>query len=98
MVGIKETKELLVGVNEVAIVMIERLKDGLQLGEDVAAIIGKWQSDSDFQAKVTLAVMGINGISAEVKEIDVNEAVELAGVQLSYIPKILEAAKKISAE
>ena len=94
MAGIKETKELLVGVNEVALVLIERLKDGIQIGDDIAAIIAKWQSDSDFQAKLTLAVMGINGIPEEVKDIDVNEGVELATIQLSYIPRILAAAKK----
>lgn len=94
MAGVKETKELLVGVNELALILVARLKDGFQASEDIAAIIAKLQADEDFKAKMKAAYDGVAAIPDEVKDLDLAEGIELALAQAAYVPKILEAAKK----
>jgi len=88
-VGIKETKELLVGVLQVAQLLIERFKDGFQM-EDLPVILSKLGFDPKFQE----AMKGLNQLPKEVKDIDLNEGVELMMVLLVELPKILGAAKK----
>lgn len=94
MAGIKETKELLVGVNELAIFLVMRLKDGFQLAEDLTAIIQKLQGDPEFMAKMKLAYDGVSLVGEEVKDLDLAEGLDLIMTQAMYVPKILEAAKK----
>ena len=49
--GIKELKEALVGVNELAIFIAMRLKDGIGL-DDAMAIWSKLSSDEEFKQKM----------------------------------------------
>ena len=93
-VGIKETKEVLVGLNEVALVLCERLKDGLQIGSDVSAVVEKVLGDADFRAKVVAAAEGIAAVPSEIKDLAIGEIIELATVQIGYVPKIVDALKK----
>ena len=94
MPGIKESQELLVAANEIAICLIGRLKDGLQVGEDVAAIILKLQADQEFKAKMDAGFSGLGDLKAELNDLSVSEIIDLASKQIQYIPKLLEAAKK----
>lgn len=91
---IKETKEAIIGANELALLLITRLKDGLQLVEDISAIIGKLMSDAEFQAKMQAAYENIQAIPEEIKDLQIGEIVELVGIQVSYVPKIVDALKK----
>ncbi len=91
---IKETKELIIGANELALLLITRLKDGLQVVEDVTAIIGKLMSDAEFQAQMQAAYDNIQAIPEEIKDLQIGEVIELVGVQVSYVPKIVDALKK----
>jgi hypothetical protein len=92
MAGIKETKEALVGVNELSLVLISRLKDGLQPA-DVVALLAKLQGDEEFKNKLVAAAQGIKELPAEIKDLQLIEAVDLLMTQLDYLPKIAEAAK-----
>lgn len=91
--GIDETKEVLVAVNELGIFLLTILIDGLQVYKDVKAIIEKIKDDEEFRAKIQAAVDNIKAVRAEVGDLDASEGVILAGVQLSYVPKVLEALK-----
>lgn len=91
--GIKETQDLLVAGNEIAVLAVAQLKDGFQLGEDFAAVWAKIRDNADFRLKMQVAYEGIAAVPAEVKDIDLQEAMILAGVQLSYVPKYIEAIK-----
>lgn len=91
---IKETKEAIIGVNEVALLLILRLKDGIQLVEDISAIVGKLMSDAEFQEKLHAAYDNIKLVPEEIKDIQINEVIELVGLQSTYVPKILDALKK----
>ena len=88
--GIKETKEAFVGVNELALFLISRLKDGIGMDDAVAAF-QKLSTDEDFRNKLLEAVKGIEQVPAEIKDINMQEGMELATLALAYIPRYGEA-------
>lgn len=94
MADVKETKELFIGVNELSLFLVEVLKDGFQLKEDISAIIAKLTSDSEFRKKLQSAYEGVSAVKEEIKDLSVSEGVELVNLQASYVPKIVEALKK----
>ncbi len=91
---IKESKELLIGVNELSVFLVGILKDGVQAKEDISAIIEKLATDGEFKEKLQDAYTGVGAVKAELGDLSVVEGVELAMVQAAYVPKILEAMKK----
>lgn len=91
--GIKETKEAIVGVNELVVVIATLLKDGFQ-GSDVSAFAMKLASDSKFRDCLLAAQADANKIPDEMKDLSALEGVELAKIQIEYVPKIIEALKK----
>jgi len=92
-VGIKELKEALVGVNELAIFLAERMKDGVGV-DDAMAVFTKLTSDAEFKDKMSAAFEGISLIPAELKDVDLSEGMEIAMLQLQYIPALIAAFKK----
>jgi len=95
--GIDETKEVLVAVNQIAIFLLLILLDGLQVFKDVRAIIAKLKDDDDFRIVLQNAVDNIKAVPAEVRDLDAGEIIQLSGIQLEYLPKILAAVKRASA-
>lgn len=91
--NIKETKEVLVAVNELGIKIAGLVKDGAQVS-DIVALVALISADADLQAKLLAAFQNAGAVSAEVKDIDINEGVELVVLQASYVPQILAALKK----
>lgn len=96
MAGIKETSEGLVGVNEVGVTFAERLSDGLGV-DDFDKFYEKLMFDVDFKAKIQAAWENRQQIPAEVMDIDLMEAGQLAIIQIGYIPKYIEALKAKAA-
>jgi hypothetical protein len=92
-VGIKETKEAVVALNEISLFVASRLKDGVGL-DDATALFAKVTGDEEFQKLVAAAYENYKAIPAEVKDVDVLEGVELGMLQLGYLPKFVEALKK----
>jgi hypothetical protein len=92
MLAVKETKELLVGVNELSLIMIKHLKDGAQIS-DVMAIVDEMKNNPELLAKLEAAKNDIAAIPEEIKDCSLVEAGELAMVQISYVPKIIAALK-----
>ena len=90
--GIKETKEVVVGVNELAIELVKHFKDGVQF-TDALGLIETLKTNEDFKAKLVAAYENIQAVPAEVKDISLVEGMELVMVQAAYLPKIIEAAK-----
>lgn len=91
--GIKETNEMLIGINELSLMLIDRLKDGVGM-DDVTALWDKLRDDEDFKAKMEAAYKGVTQIPAEVKDMQIAEGLELVQTQISYIPKLIEKFKK----
>lgn len=92
--GIKETKEVLIGANELSLVMMKLLKDGFQPGQDIMALFMQWQTNDELRAALQAAAENIAAVPAEVKEVDYIEGFELVKVQIEYVPRLLEAMKK----
>ena len=91
--GVKETKELLVGVIDVSVLLIKHLKDGVQLGKDASAVLAEVASNEVLKASLLSAVEGISKVPAEVKDVDLLEGGELAVLVASKIKDILAALK-----
>jgi len=88
MAGIKESEEALVGVLKLAALLAKRLKDGIDLA-DAMEIYKVLKDDPDYLA----AVEGIGKVPEELKDLDVQEVIELAGKVLVHIPKLIDAMK-----
>ena len=87
--GIAETKEMLVGIMELSLLMAEVFKDGIQLS-DFFTIMMKLQSDPRFVA----AFEGIKEVHAEAKDFDLKESIELLTLVGEYVPKLVDAMAK----
>lgn len=92
-VGIQETKEAIVGLNEMAIALIGVFKDGVQPVQDFSELFAKYQKDPELKAKIDAAVKGIQNVPAELAELSLTETAELVGIQVTYVPKIVQALK-----
>lgn len=88
-IGIKETKELFEAVGVLVEVLIERLKDGFAV-EDLASILSKVA----FDQKVREGLKDLKKLPAEMKDLDLDEGIELAMILVAKVPKYIEAAKK----
>ena len=93
MVGIKETKDVIIAVNELALVIIKHVRDGFQV-TDIVAVITELIGTDSFKTAIADAVSNIAQVPAEIKDIDLIEGGELAICQAMYLPRILEALKK----
>jgi hypothetical protein len=91
-VGIKEAKEAIIGVNELAIFIASRLKDGVGV-DDVMAVWEKLKDDEEFKTKIVAAYEGISLVPEEIKDMSLQEGLELAVIQVSYVPQLLAAIK-----
>lgn len=83
----KETKELLVGVNELSIALIKLLKKHAGVVDVVAALL----ADSELKDALGAAVSGITLVPAELKAMSGSDYLDLAQVQILEIPKIIAA-------
>jgi hypothetical protein len=93
MLGIEETKEVLVAMNELGLVIAKHVKDGPQ-ATDIAAIAMELFGSDAFKLALVQAIGNVTQVPAEIKDIDITEGMALATLQLEYIPKLLEVLKK----
>lgn len=91
--GVKEIKEALDGSLALGVVLAERLKDGVGI-DDLSALWTRWGEDQELRDKLKAAVDGYEKISAEAKDLDLGEGLELASVMVDYVPKYVDALKK----
>lgn len=91
-VGIKETKEALVGVLELVLFLSKQLKDGVQYG-DFEVLFQKLSNDDVFYSKLKDAYVGFIAVPDEIKDLDLSEIVELGGVVTARIPELMEMLK-----
>ena len=91
--GTKETGEMLVGMNEVALFLISVFKDGAQFS-DFGVIWDKLTKDDKFKEVIEKAYSGYEKIPGEIQDLDLSESMDLAVLQLGYIPKFAELLKK----
>ncbi|UOF77046.1 hypothetical protein [Caudoviricetes sp.] len=83
MTGIKETSEVIIAANELAISIVKAIKDGFSIS-DIPEII-----KANFE-NVKNAIDGCGQVTTEVKELDTAEIGQLVALEVNYIPKIIE--------
>ena len=93
MVGIKETKEALIGMNEFTLLLFKHLADGFDL-TDPMKVWNELKSNPVLMIKFKDAIEGYSKIPSEIADLDLSEGLELGNVQLSYVPKFVDAWKK----
>jgi hypothetical protein len=93
-VGIKETTELLTGANEVGVLVVKALKDGLQAQADFESVYTAILLSAELKAKLLAAYDGAQLVPTELGDLDFIEGAKLGILQASYIPKYLAALKK----
>ena len=91
--GIKETKEVLDGLNVVAEEIISVAKDGIQI-KDAAQIVEDLILKPEFKAKLVAMVDNIKAVPAELKDLDLSEGVQLVQFEYDGVKRIIEALKK----
>ncbi|MHA2122434.1 MAG: hypothetical protein ACW990_14625 [Promethearchaeota archaeon] len=89
---INDVEDVIVAVNELAILMIKRFKDGVQF-DDFVALYSSIMDDEKMKKIMFDAYNGYKNIPAQAKDIDVKEACSLAAIQLKYVPIIVETIK-----
>lgn len=91
-IGIKETKECFIAGNEIGIFILQRIKDGLGI-DDALALVAKLTADAEFQKIIADAIDKVGLVPAEIKDFSVAEGLELATLQIGYVPRIIGALK-----
>lgn len=92
-VGIKETKEMIIGANILTLVLIEKFKDGVQFA-DFTEMYGELVNDEAVKKAMQDAYENYSVIPEEISDIDALEGLELAEIQLPYINELVNALKK----
>lgn len=91
--GIKETKEALHGILVLGAFVASRAKDGLKADDGLALVQKLMSDDEEFKKALSDAVDGIGQVPAEVKDLDVQEGLDLIIGAAPDILKIVDALK-----
>lgn len=89
--GVKETKEAIVGLVMLGVELAKLAKDGVDLS-DAVALVAKSQ-DEEFRKIIVTAAQGIERVPAEIKDLTLAEIVEIAQV-IPVVLSILADYKK----
>lgn len=89
-VGIVETSEALVGLNEISLFLIQRFREGYGTG-NFAKIWDDLQNDPVLKAKVAAAYSNYALIPDEMKDLDAGELMTLSNIQMDYVRKLADA-------
>ncbi len=86
-IGVKDTKEAIIGSLKLATLLAASFKDGVQ-ATDIAVIFAKIQGDTVLQSALMEAYNGAGNIGAEMKDISLSEG-------LSMLPEVIEEFKNL---
>jgi len=88
-VGIKDTKEVLVFANDLAFIAIESFKGPGAIEVKAVKFITAFLANAKMLEEIQLAANGIENIPAELKDISLAEGIELASVELAELAEHL---------
>ncbi len=80
-VGIKETKELLVALTSLTFLTIKNYKETKNLLPSIVSAL----SSEGMGAKLEAAIVGITSVVEEIKDLDFQEALELAAAEIEVL-------------
>jgi len=87
--GTKEIGEALNGALDLACLLIELIKDGIQ-PDDFVKLFAALKNDPRYVA----AFSGIKEVPAEIGDLDISEILNLGMSVVSFVPKLLAVFKK----
>ena len=90
--GIKETEEALEGILLLGLMFWKSFHDGFQVS-DIGELWDTYKNDEKFNEVMAQAFEGYKKIPSEVKDLQLEEAIALSGVMMSYLPKYLKVIK-----
>ena len=90
--GIKETEEALQGILMLGLLFWKTFHDGFQM-TDIGTMWDTYRNDQAFCDAMKLAYEGYQKIPDEVRDLQLEEALELSTVMISYLPKYLHLLK-----
>ncbi len=90
--GVKETKELAVGLIAIAALLAKNFKDGIQAA-DAVMIFDKLKNDAELKEKLESAYKDIEMVKGEVSEIDFAEVIEIFVAVMPEFKNLIEAIK-----
>lgn len=85
----KDSKELLIAINVLSLDIVRLVKKHAGVLDMAAALL----ADADLKDALSKAIEGIANVPSEIKEMGMSDILDLAQVQISMIPKIVEALK-----
>jgi hypothetical protein len=91
-IGIPQSKEAIIGMMELALLMAEVLKDGAQLS-DLGIVWAKMSSDKRFKEKMRAALDKIGEVPKEMGDLSLPEGMELAMLLIPYVPRFVDVFK-----
>jgi hypothetical protein len=90
--GIKNIQEVRMAGEKVAILLIKKLKDGIQV-QDGIDIVGQILMDQELRSAIESAAADIGEVPKEFEDLDVAEFVQLAKDSADSIERIVGASK-----
>lgn len=91
--GIKETKEVLVAVNDLSLEFITVFRKEGMTFKGILQVLADLESHQDLKDALSAAFDNVSAVPEEIKDIDLAEGLQLAEVQLSFIPQVMTALK-----
>jgi hypothetical protein len=92
-VELKETKEVLRGVDVLATKIIARIADGVGVDDAIALA-----TDGELRAAVTAAVNGIGLVDDELRDLTLDETAELIAAVTPVVLNIIKAIRTAAAK
>lgn len=92
--GIKELKDVLEAILEMSVKIAAVLKDGYQ-PSDLGLIFDLFTKDDEMKNKIAAAYDGISKVGGEIGDLDIYEGIELSISLMKYVPKFVDALKKV---
>lgn len=93
MSDVKEIKDVVIFANDFTLLVIQKLKDGFQVQDGVDLASALFQ-DGQIKNEMNEALKNISDVLNETKNLDAAAGVELGMLQLSYVPRYIDAFKK----
>lgn len=90
---LKETKDVLKGVEVLAMKIVARLGDGAGV-DDVISLA----TDGELRNAITAAVQGVGNVDDELKDLSVDEIAELVTAVTPVVVNIIKALRAASAK
>ncbi len=91
--GMKETKEMVVAINEVILCLLNVFKDGVGV-MDFVHLFESIQANDGLRSKLSAAYENYKSIPEEVGHASPSDTFSIVLMQMEYLSKILEALKK----